>query len=322
MVGYGAGLATLQTMRNVNFKLDYIVDDSKEIQGQYLLDIPIKSPDYLMHFSKGSIFIIVFIYNNKALLTIQEKLSSWGFDYYQDWIDCSLLHFTTIKKRLQHELNIQVDPDLFVRSRILSMYSPIKNLSSIAGTWLFEELLKKVCCSMQGNIAELGVYQGGNAFISNFLLWKTLQGRKYYLFDSFEGFPEFSFYDPQSRSDEFSDVSFSYVKNLFSAFKNIRIYRGLFSDTFKKVTSESFVFVYIDCDLYQPTLESCRFFYDRIKKGGIMLFHDYCGDEPDLPQGSKKPFTGVKKAVDEFFLDRTESIIEFPETTHALIVKL
>jgi hypothetical protein len=78
---------------------------------------------------------------------------------------------------------------------------------------------------------------------------------------------------------------------------------------------------YIDCDLYEPTLECCEFFYRRLNPGGVMLFHDYCGAEPDLPQGVKVPFTGVKKAVDEFFLARPETVIEFPETTHALIVK-
>lgn len=52
-----------------------------------------------------------------------------------------------------------------------------------------------------------------------------------------------------------------------------------------------------------------------------MLFHDYFDKCVGLPSGCRKPFTGVKLATDEFFRTRPEKIFQFPETTHALIVK-
>jgi hypothetical protein len=321
LIGYGAGMATLGTIRTTPLKLSYIVDDTLALQGQTISGVPIKSPACLTEVDKDSNFIIVFAYQPKSILAIQKRLDCLGFDYLRNWIDCSFFHYGSIKTRLQDSFGIQGDPALFSKTRTLSLYNSIENLSAIAGTWLFEELVKKLHGKVAGSVAELGVYKGGNALISLLLLGEEIQNRSYHLFDSLAGFPEFSPYDPLSRAGEFTDTSIACVRNLFSNFSNVRLHVGFFSDTLDNVCSENFALVYVDCDLYEPTIECCEFFYERLNPGGVMLFHDYCAPENNLPHGVKILFTGVKKAVDDFFFERPENLVTFPETTHALIVK-
>ena len=52
-----------------------------------------------------------------------------------------------------------------------------------------------------------------------------------------------------------------------------------------------------------------------------MLFHDYWSEAAEMPPGCKAPFTGVKLAVDEFFHELPEKVVQIGETTHAFIVK-
>ena len=63
-----------------------------------------------------------------------------------------------------------------------------------------------------------------------------------------------------------------------------------------------FCFVHLDVDLYQPTLDSLTFFYEKMIQGGIILCDDY-------------GFTtcpGAKKAMDSFFSDTHEEVVSLP----------
>jgi hypothetical protein len=68
--------------------------------------------------------------------------------------------------------------------------------------------------------------------------------------------------------------------------------------------------VHIDVDLYQPTLDSIRFFYPRLAPGGIILCDDY----------GYSSCPGAKGAFDEYMKDRPEKIIHAP-TGQAFIIK-
>jgi len=321
LVGYGAGFAALATLRSTTLRLSYIVDDNPELHGQALLGIPITSPDRLAAADKDASFIIVFAYEAKTIRAIHHGLSAMGFKYLEHWVDCSPLLYEGVAARLTTSLGITTHPELFSKTRILSLHTTVDNKSGIAGTWLSQELLAHVAAAVPGSIAEMGVYKGGHALTSLLISGNAIQGRLYHLFDSFAGFPELSVHDPLSRSDEFTDVSLSSIEDLFADFSNARIHVGLFSETLSRVASEDFAFVYVDCDLYEPALQCCEFFGERLNPGGIMLFDDYWEPEVDMPKGIKTPFTGIKKAVDEFFADRPENVVVFPETANALIVK-
>ena len=55
--------------------------------------------------------------------------------------------------------------------------------------------------------------------------------------------------------------------------------------SFWEIKDEKFSFIHIDVDLFEPTFESLKFFYPRLKKGGIIVCDDY--NFTDFP-GQKK----------------------------------
>ena len=322
LIGYGAGLATLLTLRETPLDLEFIVDDNPKSQGGELLGIPIVAPAELARVDLRGCCVVIFAYAGSAIRVIQEKLAPYGLGFPDGWIDCSLLHFHSYRRRLQAALELEASAELFERVRLLSIYSHPQNLSGFAGTWLYLELLRHLSrTQVPGEVAEVGVFEGGNAFCSLLAGRDVLSSRTVHLFDSFAGFPDLSAHDPAQRRSEFADVTVTKVRNCFATFDNVRIHPGFFSETLDDVRDRRFALVYYDADLYEPAVECCRFFYDKLEPGGMMLFHDYCGEEPGLPRGAKEPFVGVKKAVDEFLAGRGDRLIHFPETTHALMIK-
>ena len=82
----------------------------------------------------------------------------------------------------------------------------------------------------------------------------------------------------------------------------IHFYRGWIPERFAEVADRRFAFVHIDVDLYQPTLDSVAFFYQRLVPGGIIVCDDY-------------GFTtcpGATRAMDEFMADKPEHIVHLP----------
>lgn len=56
-------------------------------------------------------------------------------------------------------------------------------------------------------------------------------------------------------------------------------------------------------DLYQPTLDSFRFFYPRLNPGGIILCDDF----------GFATCPGARKAANDYFSDKVEKMIELPD---------
>jgi O-methyltransferase len=158
---------------------------------------------------------------------------------------------------------------------------------------------------VQGDLAEVGVFRGGSAK----LICQSNGGKPLHLFDTFEGIPKVEEVDqPAFFQGQFA-ASIQEVKNYLKDYENIYFYRGTFPGTAKPVENKRFSFVHLDVDTYESTLACLQFFYPRMNRGGILLSHDYINHQ------------GVKKAFDEFFVNKSEPIIEM-SGTQCLIVKL
>jgi len=319
ILAYGSGYALAATLEQTDLKIKYIVDDNPAHEGQTAHGIPIQPSSILLSENHNDVFIIIFAYTTNALEKISDRLRGMGFEYYKDFIDCSIFHFFSISEKLQSCFSIQPMYTDYLRIKSNTLYSTLKNNSYIAGTWLLCELYSNLCSNLEGSIAECGVYTGGNALISMITVREFLK-KEYYLFDSFEGFPEISAYDPDSRKNDFQENDFQMIKDKFIEYPNVKIVKGLFEDTLQSVENEKFCMVYMDSDLYESTKECCEFFYDKMVSGGVMVCHDYWVPKSEFPD---KPsvFTGAKKAMDEFFANTPEEIVVFPETSHAVVVK-
>jgi len=170
------------------------------------------------------------------------------------------------------------------------------------------------CLHFDGDFAECGVYKGGSAFlIADTLVSNSIQDKQVHLFDTFAGMPAIANEDPSGvREGFFGDNSLESVKDYLQAFPFVAFYPGIIPQTFDAVKDRRFAFVHIDVDLYQTTKDCCHFFYDRMSKGGIMIFDDY----------GFWPFSNSeKKAVDEFFKDKPEMPMSLP-TGQCIVIKL
>ena len=145
---------------------------------------------------------------------------------------------------------------------------------------------------LDGDMAEVGVYQGGSAK----LIAEVKNEKELYLFDTFEGLPKVSTKDTHFgtsywKTGEFSNTSLENVENYLSNYKNIYCYKGKFPETSEPIKTKKFSFVHLDVDLFQSTIDCLEFFYPRMINGGIILTHDYHTD-------------GVKQAFNEFCKDK------------------
>lgn len=194
------------------------------------------------------------------------------------------------------------------QQKVFSLIKAVKNenhlLLSDNEAYQIYMAVKKTS-KIDGNIAEVGTYMGASAKIVC-----EAKGKKHlYLFDTFEGLPKSTFWDTNThfREGDFK-ATYDYVKDYLKKYENISLHKGFFPDTATPIENEKFSFVHIDVDLYESTLACINFFYERMSKGGIIISHDY--DEP-----------GVRKAIDDFFENKPELVIELP-ICQCLIVKL
>jgi len=156
-------------------------------------------------------------------------------------------------------------------------------------------LLRNVSIS-DGDVCELGCWRG----LSTYQLATQLKERNFQnefsLFDSFEGLSEVNEIDKRNDVDidynkkrKLFECSEDIVKENLKEFNFIKYYKGWVPDRFEEVKDKRFSFVHVDLDLYQPIIDSIKFFYPRLNTGGVMVFDDYgCAT-----------FPGAKKAVDE-----------------------
>lgn len=182
-----------------------------------------------------------------------------------------------------------------------------KELQGFAG---FFELLYATK-SIEGDIVECGVGRGRSLFYFGFITNLLKSKKLVYGFDSFEGFPEPSKEDKSKRNPQKGDWNFTdinLVKNRFIFADMINFYndqvkliKGFFSATLEENLPQKISFLHIDGDLYQSTLDVLNHAYPKLTKGAYVVLDDY--DDPKWP--------GVKKAVSEYMIDKTEEVSYF-----------
>ncbi|MBU1131212.1 TylF/MycF family methyltransferase [Patescibacteria group bacterium] len=290
----------------------YCIDDFSKAKSIYGLKIN-KSKSLLQE-KKGLFQIVIFAVSNKSLQEISHKLNQMGLDYAKDFIYYSDFFYDSFVKKASKYLGFKLNPRIYQYALSFTLNSLTLVHTTILGTWLFLEILNKIN-GLKGQIAEVGIFQGGNA-LGALHFMTNLKNKKFYLFDSFEGFPELSQYDPSTSKKGDYDIETTYQKivDTFFPFKEVKLIKGFIPKTFNQIPkNERFSLVFYDCDLYQPAIDTFNFFWQRIIPGGYLIIHDY--------QTEEGGFTGVKKATDEFFKDKKVKLFSFFENTMAVIKK-
>jgi O-methyltransferase len=160
--------------------------------------------------------------------------------------------------------------------------------------------------NISSSIIEIGVYKGGTAKIIIENLYETCN---LYLFDTFEGIPNKSECDNTHIVGDFNDSSYENIIELFKCYKNVYIYKGIFPDeTSKFVENVMFKIVHLDVDTYISYKKSLEFLYDRVIKGGFIIFDDY----------NEKTCQGATIAINEFFKNKKEKIILYDKSYYII----
>jgi O-methyltransferase len=168
---------------------------------------------------------------------------------------------------------------------------------------------------LAGETAECGVLEGASSFLMCHVL--EADGRAHHVFDSFEGLsaPEAidAPLDPRARPWAAGElaVPLEDVRRNLRRFPFVEYHRGWIPAKFPQVADRNFRLVHVDVDLYQPTVDSLAFFYERMVPGGILICDDY----------GFSTCPGATRAFDEVMAGKPEgSVINLP-TGQGYIIK-
>lgn len=164
--------------------------------------------------------------------------------------------------------------------------------------------------SVQGNVAELGVYKGEFAKRLN----QLFPDKKIYLFDTFEGFDQKDISrekqsDFSSGEQDFSDTSVELVLSKMKYRDNCIVKKGYFPESAAGV-EDDFCFVSLDADLYEPILSGLQFFYPRLQSKGYIFVHDFNNDL----------YKGARQAVVEFCTANSIGYLPIPDSGGTAII--
>ncbi len=160
----------------------------------------------------------------------------------------------------------------------------------------------KLCKNVPGSIVECGV-AGGFGLMTFAHLCSIFEPyhyvRKVIGFDTFKGFPKITKEDITSGAEHMKkggleSNSYDVLKNSIKLYdmnralghiNKIELVKGDISKTFpeylKKNPSLVISFLYMDLDIYKPTLDTLKLVINRIPKGGIIAFDEL--NHPDYP---------------------------------------
>ncbi len=157
---------------------------------------------------------------------------------------------------------------------------------------------------IEGDILECGVFKGFSAYLMRLLQEKInneYMNSQFFLIDSFEGLSKIQKQDKVTNPDfrQFEEghfkTSLENVEKVFNKFKNVNVIKGWIPDIFNDLDKKNkYKFVHLDVDLYQPTLDSLNYIYDKVVIGGVILTDDYYSPH----------FPGNKIAWRKFFLSK------------------
>ena len=160
--------------------------------------------------------------------------------------------------------------------------------------------------SLNGDVLECGVLKGFSAYLLSILNKKTSNNynNNFYFIDSFEGFDDFYPEDKVTNKKIYQHkkgdliADFKTVQKVFENFSNAYLLKGWIPDIFHSLDYKNqYKFVHIDVDLYKPTLDTLKYIYDKVIKGGVIITDDY----------NSPLFPGNQKAWIEFFNSKNNS---------------
>jgi len=171
-----------------------------------------------------------------------------------------------------------------------------------------------VCCwaamhaaRLPGDCAECGVSTGVVSLaVCHYVAFEKLQ-KTFWLFDTFGGIPEEQVSDAerplaQSKNRRHYFDSYDLVKDNFSAYPNVRLVRGKLPEVLDAAAPGALAYLHIDMNIAYPEVEASRRLWDRMTRGGVVVYDDYAA-----PAHAEQ-----KRALDAFAAERGVEILSLP----------
>jgi O-methyltransferase len=165
--------------------------------------------------------------------------------------------------------------------------------------------------SLEGDFVECGVNRGGNAkTVMHYLNFQAVP-KRFYLLDTFSGFPESQRAAAASCDLDRYVNCYADVVQTFRAYPNAVIVRGAIPGTLSQIRTDKVAFLSIDMNCAEPEIAAAEFFWDRLVPGAAIVLDDYaCGPW----------YIRQKQAFDAFAQARDVRVLPLP-TGQGLIFK-
>jgi hypothetical protein len=175
------------------------------------------------------------------------------------------------------------------------------------------ELYKKII-NLLGAIVECGLFKGNSFFrLAHFRdLLESRYSRKLIGFDIFGVFPQTNFEDDKKYLNAFTNsvgsnsIELDEINKImeYKQLVNYEFIKGNINETIVRYCKNNehlkIALLHIDTDVYEPAVTIFENMYNRVVRGGVIMFGDY------------GTFPGETKAVDEFFADKGLIIQKLP----------
>jgi O-methyltransferase len=150
---------------------------------------------------------------------------------------------------------------------------------------LYNLVQKANSMSLDGDIVECGVWNGGSAALMAFacLQNNAVNDRLLWLFDSFAGLPppgprdgttENKYYFPGLNEGSIEKVEKAFRK-LSLPMDSVKIFPGWFENTLTKAEIDRIAILHVDADWYSSVMSVLQAFYKKVVPGGFVVLDDY-----------------------------------------------
>jgi O-methyltransferase len=165
---------------------------------------------------------------------------------------------------------------------------------------------------LEGDFVECGVNRGGlTRMVLDYLNFENT-GKRYLLFDTFQGLSEKHVLPEEShllQQHVFSEC-LEAVKRTFSPFPSVKIIQGTVPETLALDDAKRVAFLSIDMNCVTPEIEAAEHFWPKLAPGAVIVLDDY-GFEGHILQ---------KKSFDDFAASKGTAVLSLP-TGQGLIFK-
>jgi hypothetical protein len=202
-----------------------------------------------------------------------------------------------------------------------SLFQEAYRLGKGAGSWSGADLEWRVyvACwaaakgkTLEGDFVECGVNRGGlSRAVMHYTDFGNLPGRKFYLLDTYRGFPEEQQHLAASCHREHYRECYEEARATFQDFPNAVLVRGPIPETLSRVPAEKVCYLSLDLNCAEPEVAAAEFFWPRLASGAVMVLDDY---------GYSDAYLRQKRALDRFARDNGVQVLLLP-TGQGLIFK-